>query len=133
MLRVLGVIVLAAVMSGCALHAGTSGRVVIDDGKNQVDVRFSERDRALIERYYATHRKPKKTPPGLAKREQLPPGLAKRDRLPPGLQGRGLPGDLERQLSPLPSPYVRLVVGSDVVLMDRNTRILVDIVHNLPI
>lgn len=133
MLRMFGVVVLAAVMGGCALHAGTSGRVVFDDGPNRVDVSFSQRDRALIERYYASRPKPKKTPPGLAKREQLPPGLAKRDRLPPGLRGRGLPEDLERQLSPLPPPYVRVVVGSDVVLMDRHTRVIVDIVRGLPI
>ncbi len=117
-------------LSGCALHAATSGRVVVSDGRNSVDVRFSDRDRAIIEQYYARH-KPKKAPPGLAKRESLPPGLGRHDRLPPGLQARGLPGDLVGQLSPVPAGYVRLVVGADVVLMNRNTRVMVDIIHGV--
>ncbi len=120
----------AAGLSGCALHAATSGRVAVSDGRTSVDIRFSDRDRAIIEQYYARH-KPKKAPPGLAKRESLPPGLGKRDRLPPGLQARGLPGDLVAQLSPVPAGYVRLVVGADVVLMNRNTRVMVDVIHGI--
>ncbi len=120
----------ASSLPGCALHTATSGRVVVSDGRNAVDVRFSERDRAIIEQYYAKQ-KPKKAPPGLAKRESLPPGLGKRDRLPPGLQTRGLPGDLAARLSPVPADYVRLVIGADVVLMNRNTRVMVDIIYGV--
>lgn len=120
----------AGALSGCALDAATSGRVVVSDGRNSVDVRFSDRDRAIIEQYYA-RQKPKKAPPGLAKRDSLPPGLGKRDRLPPGLQARGLPGDLASRLSPLPAGYVRLLVGADVVLMNSSTRVMVDIVRGV--
>jgi hypothetical protein len=117
-------------LPGCALDTVTSGRVVVSNGRNSVDVRFSERDRAIIEQYFAKQ-KPKKAPPGLAKRESLPPGLGKRDRLPPGLRARGLPGDLTARLLPVPADYVRLVIGADVVLMNRNTRVMVDIIRGV--
>ncbi len=71
-------------------------------------------------------------PPGLAKRGgNLPPGLAKRDTLPPGLEGRALPADLEAQLTPLPNTYVRMRIGADLVLLDRNTRIVFDIIYDI--
>ena len=99
---VLAVLVIAALfISGCASLCSVEMR----GGKeSSFRVVFSSNDIALIRNYYA---KAKKTPPGLAKKEQLPPGLQKRvvtgQPLPPGLQGRGLPGDLESQLSILPS------------------------------
>ncbi|WP_291717614.1 hypothetical protein [Magnetospirillum sp. 64-120] len=71
--------------------------------------------------------KDKKMPPGLAKRDQLPPGLAKRDTLPPGLAKRDLPSDLERRLSRLPGGYSRKTVGSDIVLIEEATGIVLDI------
>ena len=130
--------VLALWLSGCAAHAVTSGRFVVQDTRSsgvstRVDVRFSDHDRRLMQDYY--HGKGsgqyKKTPPGLAKRDHLPPGLAKRDTLPPGLQGRNLPGDLESRLTPLPAPYVRMIVGGDIVLMDGRTRVVVDLVSDI--
>lgn len=131
MSRLMVVLLLAAVGAGCATHAATSGRVVIRDDGAAVELRIGSRDRAVIEDYYRHSSKPKRTPPGLAKREQLPPGLARGGRLPPGLQGRGLPSDLERRLTALPTPYVRLVVGSDIVLMKRDTRVVMDVLYGV--
>ena len=88
----------------------------------------------MIHEYYGNHKKHKgkKMPPGLAKRGgNLPPGLAKRDVLPPGLQGRALPADLEAQLTPLPDAYVRVRIGGDVVLLDRKTRIVLDVIYDV--
>lgn len=127
---VVGLLVLAGELSGCALHAATSGRVAVSGRHDSVGVRFSDRDRAIIEQYYA-RQKPKKAPPGLAARGSLPPGVGKHDRLPPGLQARGLPGDLVGRLSPAPAGYVRLVVGADIVLMNKNTRVMVDVIHGV--
>ncbi len=77
-------------------------------------------------------RKRKKIPPGLAKRGgDLPPGLVKRDVLPPGLQGRTLPYDLETQLTPLPESYVRVQIGTDVVLLNRKTRVVMDVIYGV--
>lgn len=131
MLRFIIVVLLAAAGAGCATHAMTSGQVVIRDDRGGVELRFSARDRALIGDYYRQAATPKRTTQGLATREQLPPGFARGGRLPPGLQGRGLPSDLESRLSALPVPYVRLMVGGDVVLMKRNTRVVLDVLYGV--
>ena len=132
MYRYVSIVLMAVALGGCATHAATSGRVVIQDGNNVVDVRITDRDRAAIENYYRRAGKKKGLPPGLAKRGgSLPPGLAKRDKLPPGLQGDPLPTELERGLTPLPASYVRVRIGSDIVLMDRNTRVVFDVVYGI--
>jgi len=119
---------LAALIAGCAAIGATSGRVVIQDQNTQVAVTFSSRDRALIEGYYGKNKK--NLPPGLAKRKGgLPPGLAKRDTLPPGLQRDPLPNELEVQLTALPSGYVRVRVGQDIVLLDGRTRVVFDVIY----
>lgn len=121
-------------LPGCALHAATSGRVeATNSGGNSgaahaAAVQFSERDRALIRDYYRSAGK--KTPPGLAKRERLPHGLAKRRALPPGLHGRGLPSTLEVRLSRLPAAYMRVVIGADVAIIERATRVVVDVIYD---
>lgn len=128
MYRHLLVVFLALAVSGCATHAATSGRVVIKDERTTVDIRFSDHDRMLIEDYYKKNRRG--LPPGLAKRNGLPPGLAKRDSLPPGLQYSPLPAELEARLTPLPSTYVRVRVGKDIVLMDGKTRVILDVIYS---
>jgi len=130
--RALPVLGLSILLSGCAGMELTSGSVVLTDQGTQAGIVFTHRDRTLITRYYANLPAHKRIPPGLArKREHLPPGLVKRDRLPPGLRGRGLPSDLERQLHTLPSGYVRIVVGNDLVLMNRTTREVMDIYRDV--
>ena len=131
MLRSIVIALFALATVGCVTHAMTSGQVAIRDDRAGVELRFGARDRALIEDYYRKARNTNKTPPGLARREQLPPGLARGGRLPPGLQGRGLPSELETRLTALPSPYVRLVVGHDVVLMRRDTRVVLDVLYGV--
>lgn len=122
----------AVTASGCATSVMTSGRVVIKDENRVIDVSFNDHDRRLIREYYADQRKHKRMPPGLAKRGgNLPPGLAKRDVLPPGLQEYALPNDLEVQLTPLPSAYVRVRIGADLVLLDRRTRVVLDVIYGV--
>jgi hypothetical protein len=114
-------IVLVLMLDGCAAYTATSGQVVIRDDDTSIDVRIGDHDRVLIRDYYksAKHKK------------GLPSGLAKHDRLPPGLQGDPLPYDLERSLTKLPSSYVRIRVGQDIVLMNGNTRVMVDVVYGI--
>jgi hypothetical protein len=123
----------ALMLSGCASYTATSGQVVIKDDDKMIDVRIGDNDRALIENHYKKSKKHKKgLPPGLAKRGgNLPPGLAKHDKLPPGLQGDPLPYDLERRLTKLPSSYVRVRIGQDIVLMDGKTRVVLDVVYGV--
>jgi hypothetical protein len=120
-------IVLAGILlGGCASYTATSGRVAIKDDTAVAGARIDARDRALIRDYYgsAKGRLPKTG-------GNLPPGLGIRDKLPPALQGEPLPYELERKLSRLPSSYVRVRIGQDIVLMDRNTRVVRDVVYGI--
>lgn len=74
-------------------------------------------------------------PPGLAKREQLPPGLQKqiqrKGTLPPGLQTHPLPVQVERELGQAPKGTKRVVVGTDVILMEIGTKIILDVIKDV--
>ncbi|UCH46212.1 MAG: hypothetical protein JSV11_05805 [Nitrospiraceae bacterium] len=131
------VIFLSALLTGCAsfpqMNSGVFG-VATDD--MQVQVAFGDNDRRLIHDYYRHKKiKHKKMPPGLAKKGKLPPGLQKqlrkKGKLPPGLAKRHLPHELEDRLTPVPRGYVRLKVGGDIVLMDKETEVIVDIIHGI--
>jgi len=118
-------VLLASALAGCVGY-GSAGRVQLQDGRTRLDVAFSSRDRQIVHDYYRRH-----LPPGLAKRATLPPGLAKRETLPPGLAGERLPQDLEMRLARLPEGYVRLRVGTDVVLMNARTRLVFDVIQEI--
>lgn len=144
MFRSLFIIVIAAAASGCASFGATSGRVVIQDENLRVDVAFSDHDRRLIAEHYRRAEPANRKglppglakrggdlPPGLAKKDRLPPGLAKRDRLPEGIEGEALPRELESRLSRLPAGYMRLRIGQDFVILNRQTRVVLDIAREL--
>ena len=126
MYKVIAIIFSVVLLAGCLT---TSGRVAVHDGNTSVAVSFNNHDRRLINDYY--HNKRKRIPPGLAKKGKLPPGLAKRQTLPRGLSGRGLPRDLLSRLSPIPSGYIRLRVGTDIVIMNRKTRVIFDVISGI--
>lgn len=101
---------------------------------------FLAEEKRLIEQYYRSGKKAKKKglPPGLAKRGgNLPPGLQrkleKNGELPPGLQKRlePLPDDLTRQLPRLPEYWERVIVERDVILLDRRTNRILDIIEDV--
>jgi len=101
-----------------------------------IHIVFSSRDRDLIRDYYRDQYS--NLPPGLAKRGgNLPPGLQKhleRDgTLPPGLQKRvqPFPYELESRLSPLPDGYRRVTLGVDILILDRRTQRIMDIVRDI--
>jgi hypothetical protein len=107
-----------------------------DSGRARVTIVFSARDRDIIRDYYSHGNS--NLPPGLAKRNgNLPPGLQKHlernGTLPPGLQKRltPFPDDLERRLPRLPTIYTRGSIGADIVILDRRTQKIVDIVHDI--
>jgi hypothetical protein len=72
-------------------------------------------------------------PPGLAKREELPPGLQRQlvrnGTLPPGLEKKiqPLPPVLVAKLPPLPDNRTRVIIGGNVILLDKTTSVIVDI------
>jgi len=101
---------------------------------------FLPEERRLIEDYYrqAYKGKSKGLPPGLAKRGgNLPPGLQKHleknGQLPPGLQKRlePLPVGLDRRLPRLPEYWERVVLERDVILLDRRSNRILDIIENI--
>ena len=102
--------------------------------------RFLPEERRIIEEYYHKSKKAKQKglPPGLAKRGgNLPPGLQKQldknGRLPPGLQKRlePLPVDLDRRLPRLPEYWERVILERNVILIDRRTQRILDIIENV--
>jgi hypothetical protein len=106
------------------------------DSRGGVRVVFSVHDREVIRDYY--YGRNSNLPPGLAKRGgDLPPGLQKhlqRDgTLPPGLQKRvqPFPEDLDRRLPRLPDTYSRVTLGVDILILDRRTQRIVDIVRDI--
>ena len=96
---------------------------------------FTTQERTVITNWFVRNRSG--LPPGLAKRETLPPGLEKQLRqkgtLPPGLQKKiqPLPVELERQLTPIPTGYRRVVIGGNVIVMNPTTGLIYDIVRNV--
>jgi hypothetical protein len=137
-------------ITNAAAEITASGHISVNDGSKSLDIAFSNHDKSVIAAYYqdgtissrtqtvrgGKHGKGSKggkhVPPGLAKKGGLPPGIAKRDRLPAEVVTEVLPVELERKLSPLPSPnYVRVKVGQDLVIMDKRTRVVLDVAFGL--
>ena len=107
-----------------------------DDQGESAKYYFRERDREIITRYYSN--RGSNLPPGLAKRGgNLPPGLERQlernGTLPPGLAKRiePCPVELERQLPPLPPDYRRAVIGAHIVILNRNTNVIVDVMKDV--
>ncbi len=105
-------------------------------GNKKAKHEFDARDREVITTYYSD--RTSNLPPGLAKRGgNLPPGLEKQlernGTLPPGLQKRvePCPVELERRLPPLEAGYARGVIGAHLVIYNRSTNIIVDIMKDV--
>ena len=98
---------------------------------------FGKRQESIIRDWFSNKKNLKGLPPGLAKRKRLPPGLErqlqKNGSLPPGLQKRVhlLPLDLERLLPDLPKGIGRVIIGVDIVLLDKTSNTILDIVRKV--
>lgn len=99
-----------------------------------LDMVFSDTEKRLIREYFGTasHDDGDRLPPGLAKKDKLPPGIAKKLRrdgsLPPGLAKRSLPDDLASRLPKRKGGFEPVIVDSDVVLIEKVTGRVLDIV-----
>jgi len=105
-------------------------------GNKKAKHEFDARDREVVTTYYSNRNS--NLPPGLAKRGgNLPPGLEKQlernGTLPPGLQKRvqPCPVELERQLPPVEAGYARGVIGAHLVIYNRSTNVIVDIMKDV--
>jgi len=74
-------------------------------------------------------------PPGLAKRKELPTGLQRHlernGTLPPGLQKKALPSDLQTRLPAERRGYERVIVDTDVLLVETATGVIRDIIQDV--
>jgi hypothetical protein len=107
-----------------------------DDGHGRAKYEFRSQDREVVTTYYSKHGSG--LPPGLEKRNgNLPPGLEKQlernGTLPPGLQKKlqPCPVEITRQLPPLPPEYQRSVIGAHIVVFNRSTNIIVDVMKDV--
>jgi hypothetical protein len=106
------------------------------DDRSPEQYQFRAQDREFVSTYYSKHGKG--LPPGLAKKNgNLPPGLEKQlqrnGSLPPGLEKKMLPCPVEitQQLPPLPPDYQRSVIGASIVVFNRKTNIVVDVMADV--
>jgi hypothetical protein len=88
---------------------------------------FSGGDRQTIDQYFRRHAAQGTENSGKTRKDPL----LIRDRLPERLATRPLPSALDRELPPLPSGYARLIVGRDVLLVERRSRTIVDIMREV--
>lgn len=102
----------ALLLSGCA---ASPPPVAADKG-----IGFSAAERERIERYYAEARRGPATAPAALFR----PG----DKLESGARPQPLPGALKVMLPDLAEPYTRLIVGADVLLVNRRSHDIVDVI-----
>lgn len=141
------IVLSAAGFYSLSSHADTDmAKAVIDKA---IEGGFTELEKQIIDKYFKKtnnktttsdskdkkKNKKKDLPPGLAKKEKLPPGLAKQlernGTLPPGLAKRNLPADLESELSGPAKGLERTIVENAVVLVEKATGRIVDIMKNV--
>ncbi len=96
--------------------AGVLGAVLGDDEKR------------IIRNYFGEH------PKAAGKVKELPPGIRKKiargGTMPPGIAKQVLPDGLHRQL-PQRDGYGYEIVGTDVVLVENATRVVVDVLRDV--
>jgi hypothetical protein len=88
---------------------------------------FTGDDRQMIDTFF------RKRSGYAAEAKQLPSRepLLVRDRLPEKVTVHPLPPTLDGQLPPLPTGYGRVIVGRDVVLLDRRSHTILDIMREV--
>lgn len=103
----------ALLMVGCA---GAPKEPAATDGP-----RFSDEERRYITDYFTRERRgpTRETPVQRAK-----PG----DKLDSGLRPTRLPDSLEKKLPYMAAPYTRLLLGGDVIMVNRDTHDILDVI-----
>ncbi|HZJ94460.1 MAG TPA: RcnB family protein [Thiopseudomonas sp.] len=101
------------------------------------DYRFRDSDRQAIHRYYRDVQRSGKCPPGLAKKNKhcLPPGQYKKWQrgkpIAKNIRYYELPRGLRSHLS-VPDDHYRYVrVDDDILLIDRVTHVVIDVIENI--
>ncbi len=87
-------------------------------------VRFSDAERNIITNYYRQQGQPRVSTSAKSR-----VGIG--DKLISGERPNKLPTALDAQLPGLPDPYTRLVLGADVILVNRNSHDIVDVIPQI--
>jgi hypothetical protein len=80
---------------------------------------FSDAERDTIMKFYGR------------KAEAMPTSAKVGAKIEPGARPQHLPSDLHSRLKALPEPYTWYVLGHDVVLVNRNTHEILDVVPSV--
>lgn len=103
----------ALLVAGCA---GAPKEQAAADGP-----RFSDEERKYITDYFARERRgPTREMPA----QRVKPG----DKLDTGQRPARLPDPLDKKLPYLAAPYTRLVLGGDVILVNRDSHDILDVI-----
>ena len=86
---------------------------------------FSEADRKTITKFYAQGIDRQRSGPVPAQRIKIG------DLLESGQRPNKLPTELDKLLPYLPAPYTRLTLGADVILVNRDTHAVLDVIPQL--
>lgn len=106
--------VTAAMLLGCA---GSGDKQVAAPAASGVS--FSSAERDTIMKFYGRNA------------EAMPSSAKVGSRIEPGARPQHLPSDLHSKLKALPDPYTWYVLGHDVVLVNRNTHEILDVVPSV--
>jgi hypothetical protein len=88
---------------------------------------FTGEDRQTIDQFFRRHITPSAR--NVAKAARKP--LLIRERLPQDARTRPLPDALDDRLPPLSTGYARVIVGRDVLLLERRSHTILDIVREV--
>ncbi|WP_025899889.1 hypothetical protein [Sneathiella glossodoripedis] len=129
-----------------AVGASTANSIVAQSNSLVSHRFFSDKEIELIKDFFELlngEQTPQKNnsknkgnlPPGLAKKNELPPGLAKqlqiKGSLPPRLAKRQLPDKLHQRLPKRSPIFERVIVGNDILLIEKGTEIILDILRGV--
>jgi len=125
---------LAGLAAGQGNGAGHSKDQIHKEGQNYSQAGtlslITSAERLIILGYIQNHQG--NPPPAFAGMKPLPPGIAKKiargGTMPPGIAKQYFPSDLLGQLPPRLGQQW-LVIGTDVLLIDAATQIILDILH----
>lgn len=114
-------------LTACSVYpTSTSGSLQTRSDNVYLKIGFSDYDRNRIFRYYGyPHKRHGRIPPGYYKRYH------RHKPLPHSFHPHPLPWELERHLTPLPSGYIRVMIGNDIAIMNTRTRIIYDVLWSI--
>lgn len=105
----------ALMLAGCAGQGTQPG--------DASGTRFSDAERKLITDFYKQ--------PGDRKAAQQAQRAKPGDKLDGGQRPTRLPDALDKQMTYLAEPYTRMILGADVILVNRNTHDILDVIPQI--